>query len=382
MSDPSILHVVPSLALDRGGPSRSVMGLAAAQAALGAQVTLIAGNSSEEAKSFLLNGVRVLHGRCLPTGFSIPGPRLAQTLSDEIAHHDIVHLHSVWNGIISLAAYQARRQRRRYVMCPRGMLDAYNLQDRPFRKRLWSGLIDRPNLAEAAGWHFLDQAEAANCVRPHSVSPAEIMIAPNGVEAERIERSLTDGPLQDERHEIRLVFLGRLHPIKGLELQIDAVAQLAKRGRRVRLTLVGPDDGAGRELKTRARRLSVEKMVEFAGPVYGDERYALLRGANAVLLTSHYECNSVTAAETMAAGGLLVATTACNLDRAAANDAVVLVPRDPVRLADEVIARIENPDLDREVRSNARRYAREALSWPSIARDSLSFYEKLMKAPR
>ena len=70
-------------------------------------------------------------------------------------------------------------------------------------------------------------------------------------------------------------------------------------------------------LKKKVSVLKLEKYVIFKKPIYGKEKYYWLKESDIVILTSLYECNSVTAIETMAVGGVLLATKNCNLQEAA-----------------------------------------------------------------
>ena len=188
-------------------------------------------------------------------------------------------------------------------------------------------------------------------------------------------RAALDSMATPERQSVpTLVFLGRLHPIKGLEIQIETLALLKARGFRARLRLIGPDSGAGVRIRGLAENLGISGDVDIPGPMYGDERLAVLRDADAVLLTSHYECFSVTAVETMAVGGALLATVACNLEGPAAAGAVVTVPRTTQALADAIVDLCSDHESTQQLRDAATRYAVENLDGRRTANRVLSFY--------
>lgn len=378
-----ILHIIASLSPDRGGPVRSVTGLASAQAACGASITVVAGSDDGTLSSVNQESVRIIRAPLALREFEVPGLRLLSSMADEIHANDIVHIHGVWNGVTTAASLMCRRFRKPYVISPRGMLDAANVRHRRLFKHGYYHIVERPNLMAAAGWHFLDFSEQEGCswmgIRRQKT---HCLVAPNGVAAEKLAaRALSQGgfPNAVPRNALRLVFLGRLHPIKGLELQVDLVRALSDRGVEAHLLLIGPDDGMQLLLERRARASGILKKVHFLGPMYGDERVALLREANAVLLSSHYECNSTAAAEAMATGGVLIASDTCHLDIAHAHGAAIVVPR---RVADFVAA-IEHvtstPVIESKQREAAKKFAKDHLSWPVIARRFLPFYQSLLR---
>lgn len=379
-----VLHVVANLALHQGGPPRSVLGLAGAQAGAGGDVTVAAGGFQHGVNPVgEANGVTILHGRHWILPFEIPNLRLVFQLKRQIQRVDLVHIHGVWNGTVTVAAVLCRCLDKPFVVSPRGMLDGRNVATRrPGFKRLYYCLLERANLAAAAGWHFLDESERAGCTWmkfPHR-NVNNVLISPNGLNTAKVaEKAEGDPfPVRTEPGVMTLLFLGRLHPIKGLELQLELLPLLASRGIHARLWLVGPDDGAKARLERRAKELGVTEWVRFVGSVFGDERFAMLRRADAVLLTSHNECNSNAAAETLAAGGLLVATDTCHVDVPAGAGAGIVVPRSADALADMLTELMTSPERCKTVRQAARRFSMERLDWSTLAVDTLAFYQRIL----
>ena len=381
-----VLHVLPSIAPDRGGPSRSVLGLARAEAQAGADVEFVAAHAVGEVDVASAGGINLSGGLHLRSPFEIPGPGLAANLWQAIGRADIVHLHSVWNGTISLSEIICRIKRVPYVLSPRGMLDAHNMQRRPWLKKAAYSALERSNLAGVAGWHFLDQTEQEGCswMLP-AANVHNVLVAPNGLDVISIEASAARPPASfplNQAGEIILVFLGRIHPIKGLELVLEAVRTLVDAGVRCVLHLIGPDDGCLNKLLDYARALQVANRVKHLGPIYGEERFSILRHADAVVLSSHYECNSVTAAETIAAGGLLIATDTCHLEVARRAGAAVVVPRDRSRLAEAIGEYVNDQVRSKQIRESARRFAQESLAWPPLAERMIAFYHRVLENPK
>ncbi len=94
--------------------------------------------------------------------------------------------------------------------------------------------------------------------------------------------------IDDTSRERELVFVGRLVSDKGVDLLIDALALLARRGRHVRLTVVGdgPEDAA---LRRQAQALNVADRIDFVGRRVGPELVATLNVHQVLVVPSVWE---------------------------------------------------------------------------------------------
>ncbi|MES1194986.1 MAG: glycosyltransferase, partial [Opitutus sp.] len=146
-----VCHIVPSLEERHGGPSKSVRALANAEAALGAQVELLA---------TLEPGQTVAAGADRATVRTFPRvtPRWLSR-SPELRRHlqatpaDVVHHHSLWLLTLRYAAEAARRRDVPLVISPRGMMSGWAWQHRRWRKKLAEWLVHPGVFAQTDGWH-------------------------------------------------------------------------------------------------------------------------------------------------------------------------------------------------------------------------------------
>jgi glycosyltransferase involved in cell wall biosynthesis len=304
---------------------------------------------------------------------------MRSVLREAISTADLVHIHSIWNGTVTVAAAISRVTGRPWIISPRGMLDPDNLARRRWLKRLYYAGAERRTLAGAAGWHFLSESERERCAWVPGLSARPYAIAPNGIDVEGIAESIRRSdanPLGDGA--VHLAFLGRLHPIKGLDLQVEVLKQLVARGIDARLTLIGPDAGTEGPVRAAAEQLGVGDRVQFTGPIYGEGRFRRLRDADAVLLTSHYEANSNTVNETLASGGVLIAAETCGVDAPAQAGALVQVPRAAESVTNAVVDLLADPDRAAHIRGRAQAYARATLDWNPISRAVRDLYRTVL----
>lgn len=160
----------------------------------------------------------------------------------------------------------------------------------------------------------------------HAVTPRErdelatwfpgqgIKVIPNAIDLEAMdslgaEAGAELSPVVDEPY---LLFLGRLHPVKGIELLIAAFAEaLAGTNGKFRLLIVGPESDPAyvAQLKSLVRLSGLEARVTFLGPVFGPrEKLSLYRHAWAVCSPSQSEVMGLVNLEAASAGVPVVTT--------------------------------------------------------------------------
>jgi glycosyltransferase involved in cell wall biosynthesis len=300
----------------------------------------------------------------LPCRGEIPDLASFRRLRDAIQASDLVEIHSLWNATTSTAAWLARRAGVPYVLTPRGMLDPLCLGRRAWRKQAYRRMVEQRTLEGASGFHFLSESEwqAARFVRRRD--RPFVVVSPNSAPRDAAEAQ--PGALAARFPELAgrpvVLYLGRLDAIKGIDLQVRALAAMSP-ARRPVLLVVGPDYGALAGIRAAARREGVEPWLRTSPPVAGRDRYSLMSDARAVLLTSLYDANPVTVTEALAAGAVVVGTDTCGGVREAAwAGAALAVPRSPDALARAIERLLGDPAGATQLRARARAFAVTELS--------------------
>ena len=367
-----VLHVVPNIDPKQGGPARSVVALVEALRRVdGLLVTLAAAGAPE-----LVNIPLTIRTR-----WSLPTVHSKQQLQQAISQADVVELHSLWNGVISFSGKACRVQGVPYVYTPRGMLDPFCLRTRGWLKKLSAWMGEDKNISGAAAFHLLSEEEHQGMlqVRPY-LKNRPFVVASNGLGAvpEKYPQGLIAQRFPETVGRKTLLFLGRLDEIKGLELPLQAVAQLDPAQRPMTL-LGGPDFGQEYHLRQLVTSLGIAPWVVFAGPIYGDDRFSLLAEADLVGLTSHYECNSVTGTEAFAVGGAVLATEGSSLRHAAQAGAARVVPRTVEAYAQAISELLNDPQQCQNLRKSAKLYAQRQLNWDKLVLPLVELYRKIAR---
>lgn len=369
-----VIHVVPSLDVAAGGLTRSVVELCAAEASLGATVTLLTMGRSPypSGRGFEIRAVSPLRGtRQAPT------TAWTSLLRREVARAEIVHLHSLWNPAVALAARQCRRAAIPFVLSPHGMLQTVSMTRKPWRKRLALLVSERATLSSAAAFRFLSEVEARDSARltPDNVP---IFIIPNGVTpalsvTAQADRFLARYPRLKGKEIV--LFLGRLHWSKQLDLQFDALSLLDRQD--LYWVLVGPDEGERDRLERRVNMSPLADRVLYTGEVEHETALDALAAADVVLLTSRHEAHSMAMNEALAVGVPLVMTDTVGFTLAGDRRAARVVPGKPEALASAVAEILDESQETASMRTAARELVAEILAWPFVARATLGLYDRI-----
>ncbi len=251
--------------------------------------------------------------------------QLVRELPRSLRWADLVHVTALWSPssllCLSLCVTPGSPWQRPLVISPRGALLGWALQQRGERKRAVLRML-RPLLQRVAGWHATSMEEADALRRLGIVGPrATIAVVGNGTILPT-DDAPNDTPIDTTTQAFldriaklphpRIVTLGRVHPVKNLELAIDALARLRRLpgSEAATLLVAGPELAGhdyGNRLRAQAKDLGLADAVQFLGLVQGAKKDRLLALADVLWLPSHMESFGNVVAEALAAGTPVVA---------------------------------------------------------------------------
>ena len=210
-----------------------------------------------------------------------------------------------------------------------------------------------------------------------------IAVIPCGVDIDRFQpvdgdRARKDLGLDDGKV---VLYVGRIEPLKGIDILLKAVAQLGET-ENVRTLIIGGDSGGDLEverLKSLADELGISSHVYFVGRVEQGELPAYYSAADVCVVPSWYESFGLVALESMACGTPVVASRVGGLPTIV-KDGVTgyLVPwRCPEPFADRLDILLHSPVINRGMGEAARSRAL-TMSWSAVADRLLSLYTSLL----
>jgi glycosyltransferase involved in cell wall biosynthesis len=354
-----VLLTVASLRPNYGGPAFSVSQLARALAGQGAQVALWAPDGSAETSELVLPTDKVT--------------RLGGNEADAMTFLEgggVLHDNGIWLAHNHRLARLAKTRSVPRIVSTRGMLEPWARNHKRFKKDLAWLAYQKRDLATAAALHATAQAEGGNLVRQAIGPPVEIIS--NGIDSVPSRPRAPVGELKTA------LFVGRLYPVKGLPMLVEAWSRSRPEG--WRLQIAGPDEAGHRaEVEAVIARYSLQDQVSFLGPVAGDAKQAAYFDADLFVLPSHSESFGMAVGEALAHGLPVLTTKAAPWPMLPHRGCGWWVNADVDGLASglSVATALSRENLF-EAGAKGRALITEAFSWSASAKAFLGLYEKVL----
>lgn len=382
----SILHIVPSINRETGGPASSVPGLTGALARAGLRATVASLDYVEHGEQSKQPGVRFLCSRPSALGRLLRGwsPTLGQVIEEAARGADVVHSHALW----MFPGIYARRAAERFsvplVVSPRGMLDPWSLRRSRGAKRLAAWLYENRNLRAARLIHATSDLEAESIRRYGLTQP--IAVLPNGIDipqaGEAPSRAILESRFQELRGRRWLLFFGRLDPKKGLDTLIERWRELGPRFPDWRLIVAGPDLGGygARMVTVVTADLQLRSRTTFTGMLEGVEKSAALAHSELFVLPTRGENFGIAVAEALAHGTPVVTTTAAPWEDLIRRECGWWVAPEAGAIGAALEAAMSMPanELD-EMGQRGRKWVGECFSWDSIGERWVEVYRWILQ---
>ena len=312
--------------------------------------------------------------------------RYAPELSHRLASlmPDLVHTHGIWTYLsvatIRWSESNGRATPRPYVVSTHGMLDPWALHNSRWKKIMAAFVFERRHLKNAACIHAVNNAEA-EAIRAFGLRNP-ICVIPNGIEVHPNNAADRMPPWAADMVGSRkvLLYLGRLHPKKGLSILLCGWKEVSKREKGWVLVIAGWDQGGHRgELEQLVRELKITDSVQFAGPLFGEERETAYQNANAFILPSLSEGQPLVVLEAWSHARAVLMTPECNLPEGFQKRAAIRM-NTTVEGAAEGLRRLfalDGPALQ-EMGRRGRDLVIANFSWPQIASQMFAVYNWLL----
>lgn len=288
------IHIVPTINREASGPSYSVTSLC--------QTLVNAGHSTKLAVLEPLPSwgdydfVKTFSYGLGPRRLGV-SPKMKRWLRTEALSGaiEIFHNHSLWMMPNIYPGKAVNNTKCRLIISPRGTLSEYALNRSRWLKKVVWAFGQGDTLKKAACLHATAETELCQIRQKGLNMP--VAIIPNGIDIPEEQKETR--PANNPK---RLLFLGRIHPIKGIDMLIKAWADVEKQNPEWELHIFGPDsDGYLARMQALTRELNV-KRVFFPGPIYGDEKDRIYFSADLFVLPTHSENFGMTVAEALAHG--------------------------------------------------------------------------------
>jgi len=362
------LHICNGLDPVRdGGMVPSILGMTGALSRLRGEVTIVTPTPSRLGQAVLAEGLK-LHGP-------------ETNLETAVRSAEVVHLHGLWQAQTRRGARAALAARVPYLVAAHGMAEPWALRHKRWKKRIYLALVEAKNLRRASCLHALSRPEVGHL---RAIAPwTPICFVPNGVELRLYDDLPARSVLEAEHTELEgkfvLLFFGRVHVKKGLDLLADALGRIATDHPEVHLVVAGNDDGAWPGFRDRMAQLGLTSRLTYLGHVSGERARQVWAAADAFILPSYSEGFSIAVLEALACRLPSLITTACHFPEVAAAGGAIVVNPEAGAVTQGLRDLLDLTHHERALLGhNGRQLVEDQFTWDRKAERLASVYEWLM----
>lgn len=326
-----------------------------------------------------------LDGTPIPPGVQLRGPDPADPsgfvdLEEAVASAEVVHMHGLWQGHTRRGARAARLRRVPYLIAAHGMAEPWALRHKALKKQVYLALVEGKNLRRASCLHALSRPEIGHLRKLAPRTP--ICLVPNGVSLEPFENLPDRATLEAEYPELAgkfvLLFFGRLHVKKGLDLLAQALAGVHPQHPDLHLLIAGNDDGALAPFLNQLAELGLSGRATCVGHVSGERSRQVWAAADAFILPSYSEGFSMAVLEALACRLPVVITTACHFPELEEADAGWVVPPTVAGVTAGVRSLLERAPAERAILGQrGRALVERRYTWDRVAAQLAEVYRWL-----
>lgn len=386
-----VLHVIPSVAAIRGGPSKAVLEMVKALRDKGIEAEIATTNDNgpnlldvplklrTEYKQVPIYFFPRFSPHVHPIREFAFSSELTTWLWQKIRDYDLLHIHAIFSYPSTVAMAIARQQRVSYVVRPLGQLCEWSLQQSALKKQIYLNLIEKANINGAEILHLTSKQEQQELSRLNLSAPNFIL--PHGIS---IPPTISNARIRLREHlklpsdEPIILFLSRLHPKKGLDYLIPALGKLTHH--RFTFVIAGsgsPDYEA--DVKSLVASHGIDNRTYIAGFVEGEFKSLLMQGADLFALTSHSENFGVAVLEALGAGLPALVTPGVALADLVREKNLGYVTELDVKEITSVLQQVlEHPQEIKEISKRARQLISKHYTWDSIAANLSEIYIKAL----
>jgi glycosyltransferase involved in cell wall biosynthesis len=394
-----VTHLTQAVSTSGGGISEVLRALSSAQKDAGDSPMVLSIGDDGETIGPWPEGSPEFLAAC-----HFPGMILMPDLDERLDQikPQVLHTHGIWTYLSIGVPRWSRKNHKPYIVSPHGMLDAWALDNSKIKKKVAAALYERRHLRGAACLHALCQSEAKSIREFGLKNP--IATIPNGIEIPE-GRDLSSRYLAKKKI---MLFLGRLHPKKGLENALRAWA--ASRSEAFpdskpsnwQFVIAGWDQG---DHEVRLKQLCEELELSFAdvpakqflsleassgqlsgfsvvfvGPVFGELKVQLLERANVFILPSFSEGLPMSILEAWAYELPVVMTDYCNLPEGFDAEAAIHIDTEVAGMSAGMMEMIAcSEDELKGMGGNGLNLVKEKFTWPTIAAQMGELYQWVRK---
>lgn len=363
----NILHIVSNIDDEASGPSYSVPSLSNALSDLGCNSDIVSTTFNSREVGSHQGGIIKFPIDKHPKFFAermFMSRALFKFIKNNGHKYDVIHIHGLWLAP-NLYPFLLKKPGMKLVVSPRGMLDPAALSISRSKKFFAWHFYQKHVLRMTDIFHATSEREAKHIRKFFKQS--NIITLPNGIEIPNDRGSVSK--------DNTFLYIGRIHPKKGLSLLLDAWFQFSKTCDDWNLVICGPDEvGELERLKRKIEKLRLNR-VSLLSPKYGQEKWDLYRRAKVFVMPTFGENFGMTVAESLSVGTPCICSTGAPWSGLIDNKCGWWIERDVDSFVDAMMSAVNLSDAEmKTMGENGLTWMNQEFNWRNIARKMLQEY--------
>ena len=294
---------------------------------------------------------------------------LKEALESKIKDYDLIHIHGIWSYSSFIAAKLAIKYKIPYIISTHGMIESFAFQTKKWKKLPYWYFIQKKLIKSASSIHCISNLEVQNAKKYFPSS--DIQRIPNGIILQN------ENQYGGNSKKKVIGFIGRFHPIKGLDLLINAFEQIKDSS--IELHLAGSgDDAYVLYISNLANSSNKKDKIKFLGFLNAQEKKLFYSNISILCVPSHSEVMSMVALEALSFGVPCLITKQSSFDEIGIHNAGIVIENNSFENLKVGIDLMFQSDLN-EMSKNAYDLVLNRYSLDVMSKEFLEYYKTNIK---
>ena len=385
-----VLHIIPSITVLRGGSNIAVVEIVKALRQIDIDAEVVTSNDNlstlldvplnylVEYQEIPIRFFSKIHTKFTPIDEYTFSLTYVIWLYQNIQKYDVIHIHSFFSFFCTIGAIIARQKKVKYIITPHGQLDNWVVNQGKLKKQLYTILLEKKNIQNAAAIHCTTEQEAQDVVNFGITTPTSmISLGVNSIiEIPDAKNYLCK--IYNLSSTIPIIlFLSRLHQKKNLEFLLEILSHV-KDKRNFHLIIAGTGNiKYVQYIKALAFSLNLKSYCTFTGFVSGRDKALLLQGADIFTLPSFGENFCLVLLEAMASGLPAIITPEIQISSdILAENAGLIVPRKLENWVQTINYLLDSPEIRYQLGRKAKSLVTKKYNWSVTAEALITLYNQ------
>ena len=306
--------------------------------------------------------------------FPLPFPNIYK-IAKLVKNVDVVHLTSFWTLLNAYVYIFCKLFSKNYVICPAGALIIFGRSR--IIKYIYYQIIGKYIINDCSAIISITKKEKKQFIK-RNIPLSKIFNIPNGIDPHSNEsKELYDvNDFNFKKKKPYILFVGRLHFIKGPDLLLKAFNSIAHKIPNHNLIFAGSDDGMEKELKKEANNSRFAERIHFIGFITGSEKNNLYKNADLLVIPSRSEAMSLVVLEAALYGLESIFTDQCGLNELSNRNLGKCVKVDSNEISNSIIDHIKSKKNEKNL--ELINYVSNNFNWDKVSKKYIKVFKKIV----